>query len=218
MQTTVLPSLDELHKQVIELINSDQVGQHRKLAVAFNQCRLSDNSYQGPDPKPVLDAIASRLRKNGVRVHFDTSAVTAIYHDDPAENSYTWGYTDGRTNEIYVRTDSTVRGQVLTLAHEGGHALTKDRPALHMPVFDFVAQFNDSPPANYIVDEAIAEAATYLVGTATGTALELIYHANYIASYLNAFKGAPDELHEEVWRVVTKYSRKAAEVMLGETT
>jgi len=211
------PNVDDLFRIIRKQLTGMSEADYAPLVHRFEQSRLTTDGYTGPNPQPILNAVTNRIRAHGTPVTFDTATVLARYPDrtmDDGQVARVWGYFDGLTGTVLIRTDITVRGQLLTLAHEGGHALTRDRDHLSLGFGDLLLRMSYGLTSDYILDEVIAETTAYLVGAATGAGLDPVVHAGYITGYLYKLQEVTDDV-SDVLKNAALSAQRAAGIMLG---
>lgn len=223
MKTLALPRLTVLRRRVTELLDLGLSGKQGRAEVNAlinrNDPVRRSNDYHGPDPSLIAATVADRLRAHGVPVTISDAAVNAT-RDTPlvTGDSIVWGSTSLSTGAVVVRDSQSPQGQLLTLAHEGCHALTRRALTLTAPFVDNYLTRSHGYPLDYIVREVAAESTAYLVGQATGTDWDLDLHAAYIAGYLAPLVdlGAPPDLLDEIWTRASRQAHQSAAVMLGD--
>lgn len=212
--TTATTALDltPLRDRLIGLLEDDNF-QPDAASQAFSRLRVEDPDYCGPDPQPYIAALTQRLVDRGIDVRHDTSVLDRLKF--PAD---VWGATIPigvslrfpRTT-VVMREGMPPRGTLLTLAHEGGHALTATAPNI-LDVFS--AMLTAAVVGGHPDKEVEAEMVAYLVGAATGIMPDPTLSANYVFGWLAAAVRVGMDAHE-VWSRQSESARKSAAILLG---
>lgn len=209
MTTAIALDLNPLRHSLIELLDADTTN----LKVAFDGLRLADPDYCGPDPQPHIVAITQRLVDRGIDVQYDNREFDKLgYRPD------VWGLTvpggimpDFPCTTVLLREGMTPRGTLLTLAHEGGHALTITtlRPGdMLMGILHSMTVGADPER------EVGAEMTAYLVSAATGVLSDPTLSAWYILGWLSAALTVGLNA-AEVWVRQAAGAQESAATMLG---